>query len=112
MSFVLMITDTVHCAQGGTVQTVGAPKLTIGGNPVLLLAGVSKRLITGCVPPPNSTPCSTVGTATGGAKKLTVGNKPVALKDLASLTDGKVGGVIQALLPTAPSQSKLNAEPL
>jgi hypothetical protein len=111
MSFVLRTTDQVHCPHGGTVQVSDMPKLRVGGVPVLLLDDVSNQLIAGCVPPPNSTPCTHVGTAGGGANKLKVGQQPVALDGLAGLTDGKVGGVVQALLPTAASQSKLSAEP-
>jgi hypothetical protein len=111
MSFVLKVTDLMHCPHGGTVQITGAPKLRVGGTPVLLVDDVSNQPIVGCPPVPNATPCTFVGTASGGAKKLTVGTHAVALDGLASKTNGKVSGVDQVLLPTVASQFKLSAAP-
>jgi len=112
MTAVVTAASTVTCGHGGKVATVGVPKLTVAGSPVLVASGVAGQAITGCGTPtvtatvttPPSSPCSTVLTVTAPsslATKLFVGGNPVVIAALAGTTNGVVAGVTPQLLLSA-----------
>lgn len=116
MPAVATLADVVTCGHSGKVVVVGTPKLTVGGNPVLLAAGVAGGVVTGCITPivtttPPSKPCSKVLLVTSPpslSTKLKVGAAPVVLSTLKGTTDGVVGGTPQVLLSVTVAQTLLN----
>ena len=109
--------DTILCGHpGGTVATVGAPKLTVNGSPVLLAAGVMGKAVLTCgiidnTGTPPSTHCKFVTAVTNPpslSTKLTVSGAPVVMATLKGQTDGVVAGVTpQLLLAATVVQTKL-----
>jgi len=87
---ILTASSNVQCSHSGTVSVAGTPKLTVGGNPVLLEDGVVGKTVQGCTFGSSSTtPCKTVVSVerSGFANKLTVNGKGVALESLNGTTD-------------------------
>jgi hypothetical protein len=121
MSAVVTASSTVTCGHitpvlPGTVSTVGSPKLTVGGSPVLIASGIEGKAVTSCgiTPSSTSTKCLTVKSVSVApasvATKLTVGGKPVVLAGLQGTTDGKLLGVTpQPLLGATVAQTLLTA---
>lgn len=97
MANVVTTASTVICGHGGKVTTVGTPKLTVAGSPVVVAAGIVGKPVVGCATPASSTskPCMTAVSVDPPSlsKKLTVSGAPVALSSLSGTTDGEVGGV-------------------
>jgi hypothetical protein len=109
------LTATAH---GGTVATVGSPKLTVAGSPVLLASGIVGAMnVTGCTTPavtgpPPSKPCTSVLAVTPSpslATKLFVSGNPVVLASLKGSTDGVIAGTPQMLLTAIVTQTLLTA---
>lgn len=116
-SFVATQADTVTCGHApGKVGTVGSPKLTVGGKPVLVATGVVGKLVTGCgtvVDPNTGTKlCTLVVSLTPPSlsTKLQVGGAPVVLSTLGGTTDGTVGGVLQSLVSVTVQQTRLKTD--
>jgi len=100
MPAVVTKASLVTCAHKGTVITVGAPKLTVGGSPVLVAAGIVGQSILGCTiapPPMSNTPCTLVISPLINppslATKLYVSGNPVAIATLDGTTNGELGGI-------------------
>jgi hypothetical protein len=116
MTAVVTAASLVACGHGGKVATVGTPKLTVGGSPVLVASGVAGMTVTGCGTPtvtttPPSSPCTTVltvTTPTSLATKLFVDGDPVVTAALAGTTNGVVSGTTpQTLLSATVTQTFL-----
>lgn len=119
MGAVLTTASSVTCApaaaatHGGTVAVSSSAKLSIGGKPVLLKAGVDQKTISGCKNPTTSTvkPCAKVGSlVTGEASKLTVGHAAVLLADRLAGLSVDASGVTQGSLQATANHSKLDAK--
>ena len=100
MPAVVTATSMVTCAHEGKVAVTGVPKLTVGGSPVVVAAGVVGQPIAGCsiVPPPaTNAPCTLVlGPLINPpslATKLFVSGNPVVLATLQGTTNGELAGV-------------------
>ncbi len=100
---------TVSCGHGGIVQTVGSPKLTVGGSPVLVDTGIIGEPIPAApapgscsiMPPPNSNvPCTTVLSVNPAslATKLVVSARPVVLASLSGTTNGSAPTFLTAVV--------------
>lgn len=109
MPAVVTQASTVSCGHGGIVQTVGSPKLTVGGSPVLVDTGIIGKPIPAppapkscsIVPPPNSNvPCTSVLAVNPPslATKLVVGARPVVLASLSGTTNGSVPTLLTAVV--------------
>jgi hypothetical protein len=122
MPAVVTVSSKVLCGpltpagHGGTVATVGSSKLTVGGSPVLVAAGIVGAMnVAGCTTPlvtgtPPSKPCTSVLTVIPSpslATKLFVGGVPVVLASLTGTTDGVISGTPQALLTAIVTQTLL-----
>jgi hypothetical protein len=134
MPFVLTTASTVTCTHNGKVNVEGAKKLKVGGNAVLLEAGIDAKSISGCVtqdldvsgvpktrqcqhvasisraapvpPPPPLPPAITAGKAT----KLKVNGMPVMLDTLKGLTDGLDAAPPTMLAKADAGHTKLSAK--
>ena len=118
MTAVVTAASSVTCGHGGTVATVGTPKLTVGGSPVLVASGVAGQTVAGCGTPtvtstPPSSPCLkvlAVTTPPSLATKLFVDGNPVVTAALAGTTNGVVQGVTpQPLLQATVTQTLLTS---
>jgi hypothetical protein len=121
-AFVLTKASNVLCGpspvHGGAIDTVGAPKLTVQSQAVLLQAGIMSQSVDAtnhCHIVANNTgntPCLKVTAVNPAslATKLTVGGtSPVALATLSGGTNGTVGGTLQTTLTATAGQTKLTA---
>jgi hypothetical protein len=117
MPAVVTVSSIVTCGHAGTVATTGSPKLTVGGSPALVAAGIAGKPVAHCTTPtvtgpPPSKPCLLVVTVNPASlsTKLLVSGNPVVLATLQGTTDGEVGGVTpQPLLSAAVTQTLLSA---
>lgn len=118
MPNVLTTASKVHCAHPlaavpSTVQTVGAPKLRVSGQPVLVKEGIAGKTITGCgtQDAPHLKQChKVVEVTTGEASKLSVGGQKVMADQLSGTTDGMVADVTpQPGLAAEAGQTRLRA---
>lgn len=112
MAFVLTTSSRIVCGSQGAVSTSGQAKLTVGGVPVLVKAGVAGKSLSGCTVVTNASSgtkqCSTVASVSAGeATKLTVGGAAVMLDTLAGTADGLP--TPGAMLTATANQSKLKA---
>lgn len=105
MASPLTESSSITCVHSGKVTGTGAPKLTIGGQAVLLADGVMGKTVDGCTnlpPPPSKVPCGAVASLLPPslAQKLTVGGRPVVLDTLQGTT---------ACAPPVPPPGPLSA---
>ncbi len=113
MGQVLIVSSIVACPHSpGHASVSSGTKLTIGGNKVLVLAGVQGASVSGCTELTDSNTgthtCTTVLSASGTASKLTAGGAPVALDSLTGTTDG-LSPAPAMLSVSSVGQSKLTA---
>jgi hypothetical protein len=91
MPMVITSGSVLKCVHQGTVQPVPSQsKLTVDGNPVLVMGDVMGVPIAACpvTPAPGVKPCTTaVSMIAGAATKLKVAGKPVLLETANGLTD-------------------------
>jgi hypothetical protein len=108
MANVLTEASSVTCGHEGTVATSGDGRLKVQGSSVLLQAGVTGKMVSGCkTASSNSTsPCASVTSlASGTASKLMIGGQPVLLQGITGVTNGVPPGA----LSSSAKQSKLSA---
>ncbi len=97
MGLVLTSGAVIMCSHGGTVRPVPSQsKLTIDGQPVLVVADLAGATVVGCTnidPRAGLAPCVTTISATAGqARSLTVGGQPVLLEDAQGRTSSTPPG--------------------
>ncbi len=112
MTYVVTTKSDVECAHAGVASlSAPSPKLTVGGNSVVLKQDLLAASLAGCtqVPPPQTNvACAKVATLISGeATKLTVRSQPVLLDSLSATT---IGVPQNPLSCKDAKQTKLSAE--